>query len=801
MKFQTKIILTILPIVLLAITGLGGWSYFEARSSVYQYTYQYMSLILKETLKNDLGRRTDLLRRSKMDSVDFFVQDYQKEALLSITKRSKSQAGQFFVFDEMDQMILSTQSNDSTLVNAHWKGLSNRVNKAGKDPLTGYFIDEVYHDFYVASYFEPWGWKVFYLVEDTVANQSINKILWGTLITIAICTLGAVFSVALISKKILVQPVLALKESASKIANNEPLGTIAIDSKDELGGLARSMEGMSVELLLHNTQQLQLQNELKQANKELKKENLERKEAEQALEKSNKTFIAIVEHLPVMINSFNENGECSIWNKELTKQLGYTFEEVAQGDLLEKCYPDTSERIKVTNRISSGEGVFVLSYPFSKDGTRRVQEWADFSLPNGMHIGIGIDITERKQLEEQLLQSQKMESLGTMAGGIAHEFNNILSTIQGYIEMSLMDLEDMNYLEGLADLEGDNTLKQNLNQVYEAGEKAIDLVHQILLFSRKEAVDRQLIDPVPILKQTLKIMRATTPANIDINVNIEGDCGLIRTNVTQLHQVVVNLINNGVYALGENGGRINIVGKRISSQDAALSIPVESILSKAESLLQLTVEDTGCGIPSEHISQIFDPFFTTKEPGKGTGLGLSVVHAIIESHKGIITVDSEVGRGTIFDVYFALESTALSTEQQNFERSPPQEKARGKGRILVVEDQEQISMLYQDFLEGMGYSVEICHDGLSAFERFSHDTQEFDLVLSDMEMPKMTGKQLAIKLLKIRPELPIILSSGYSIEISDEVVRAIGVSKYLKKPVRLSLLSEEIEKCLKNNIT
>lgn len=396
-------------------------------------------------------------------------------------------------------------------------------------------------------------------------------------------------------------------------------------------------------------------------------------------------------------------------------------------------------------------------------------------------IGTHTDIIEEVKLEEQLHQSQKMESLGVMAGGIAHEFNNILSVIQGYTEISVLSVLE------------NTPIRSYLEEVFTATDKAKDLVQQILLFSRQESPTFEVLNPILVLKQTLKMARAITPANIEIITDFQIEDIRIMGNTTQIHQVANNLINNAVHAIGENGGEIKVTAQTLPCNESPISSMSSSSARISETCFRLTVQDTGSGISKENLIQVFDPFFSTKEKGQGTGLGLSVVHGIVEHHKGKIIVDSEVGEGSVFNIYIPL--TDVNELKDSIQQSSIT-NTKGTGKLLLVDDQDKLVVLYKTYLESKGYEVIVCNNGEEALSLFKNNPRQFDLVFTDMEMPSMTGKQLAKELLKIQPDLPIILSSGYSNVMTEQVAQKIGIRKYLSKPIQLSVLSQEIKSCL-----
>lgn len=382
---------------------------------------------------------------------------------------------------------------------------------------------------------------------------------------------------------------------------------------------------------------------------------------------------------------------------------------------------------------------------------------------------------ERRKLETQLRQSQRLEALGILAGGIAHDFNNILGTILGYIELLLAEQVD------------GSKGTEYLEQVYQAGERATDLIQQILAFSRAQEQTLKPTDIVPIVEEALKMMRATIPTNVEIHQNISPNCPPILADATQIHQVIVNLCVNAREAMREHGGLLDVTVEKMTYS------PDQEILDvTAGSYLKLTVKDTGCGMVPEIQEHIFEPFFTTKEVGAGSGLGLSVVHGIVKSHHGVIAVETEPGEGTTFQSFFPVTED-LKLQEESTRRASVE---RGREHIMIVEDEIPLARLYKIALTKLGYQVTVLTDTCKALEMFQSNPDGFDLVFTDQAMPDMTGAQLSQALLKIRSDLPIILTTGYSETLSEKDAIVLGIRKFLQKPVRFSMLTQSIRECL-----
>ncbi len=387
------------------------------------------------------------------------------------------------------------------------------------------------------------------------------------------------------------------------------------------------------------------------------------------------------------------------------------------------------------------------------------------------------DITEKKRLEGQLLQAQKMEAIGTLAGGIAHDFNNILAAILGYIELASLDTSE------------NSKINYNLQHSIMAAHRARDLVKQILAFSRQTRQERKLLDIGPIVKEGLKFLRASLPAIIEMRENIQPDLGMIETDPTQIHRVLMNLCTNAAQAMGEQAGVLEISLIKIDLDEKTSGLYPGL---KPGPYLRLRVSDTGQGMTQEVLKRIFDPYFTTKETGKGTGLGLAVVHGIVKSHKGFITVSSEVGKGTTFDIYLPRIDIQMPSEAERVDPLP-----LGKHeRILFVDDETAIAEIAQNMLEHLGYEVVVRTGSLEALELFRVQPETFDLVITDMTMPNMTGDKLAKELLHIRPEIPIILCTGFSEHISEEKAKDLGIREFFMKPLVMNHLALVVQRVL-----
>jgi len=390
-------------------------------------------------------------------------------------------------------------------------------------------------------------------------------------------------------------------------------------------------------------------------------------------------------------------------------------------------------------------------------------------------ISLKRDITEEVKLETKLRQAQKMEAIGTLAGGIAHDFNNILGAMMGYTELARLKVADPQ-------------IHSYLDQVLKACNRSRDLVNQILTFSRQREQEKKPVAVIPVVKEAMKLMRSSCPSTVEIRQNYSLDRDIVLADPTQIHQVVINLCTNAIYAMRDREGTLEV---SLGRKDMTVYDPFFDSDLKEGPYLVLTVSDSGQGIDPAVRNRIFDPFFTTKVPGEGTGLGLSVVYGIVKDHGGAIAVESEPGKGTVFTVTLPLVEAAEAGDAG--EASPlPQ----GNGRILLVDDEEPLAALGQEMLASLGYDVSVRLSSLDALEAFRTNPARFDLVITDMTMPNMTGDHLAREMLKIRPDLPIILTTGFSERISEEEAKRMGIRVFVMKPASLQALARAVRTAL-----
>ena len=493
-------------------------------------------------------------------------------------------------------------------------------------------------------------------------------------------------------------------------------------------------------------------------------------------------LVTAIEHAAECIIVTDEKGLIQYVNPAFEKITGYTKKEILGKNIsiIESKKHDEDYYKSIWNTITLGEvwtGTFIN---LKKDGSLYEVEASISPIFNEEeeiinYVCVERDVTDENRLKKHLRQSQKMEAIGTLAGGIAHDFNNILAIIMGYTEMIIKKTRK------------DKPDKRHLENILKAAERGQNLVKQILTFSRHSDKEWKPVRMSPIVKEAMNFLRASLPSTIKIHKNIRASSGMISGDPTQIHQVLINLCNNSAHSMKEKGGILKVTLENVEVAPEDLGNYPE--LSPG-SYLELTVSDTGDGMNGAVMERIFEPFFSTKSPAEGTGMGLAVVHGIVKAHRGSINVLSELGKGSTFRIMFPrINSGEISKREEHINIS------RGKGRILFIDDEEDLVYLEKTKLEALGYEVVAKTDSLKALEIFSKDP-DFDLIITDQTMPNLTGLELSRKVLKINPSLPVIICTGFSDLLSPEEVKKAGIEKLLMKPVKTSTLVDTIKKTL-----
>lgn len=511
----------------------------------------------------------------------------------------------------------------------------------------------------------------------------------------------------------------------------------------------------------------------------------DRKSAEDALRASTREYQSTVEGLLAGVIVHAADTKVLICNKEATNILGLTKEQIVGKQSIDSAWkfvhedssPMNYEEYPASIVISTKTPLINYTVGISRPDKKNITWVLVNATPLLSSSGVlekvivnFINITEQKREAEekknltvQLQHSQKMEAIGTLAGGIAHDFNNILSAILGYSELA-KNIVPQN-----------STISNHLGKILQAGHRAKKLVQQILAFSHRDHTDRVPLQPASIVDEAMKMLRPTLPTTIEIIQNIEPTVGYIFANPTQMNQILMNLCTNAFHAMEERGGMLEITVKetQLNREDLALEPNINT-----GAFFHLSVGDSGPGIPAKVKGKIFDPYFTTKATGKGTGLGLSLVHGIVTSYGGFVSIDSDMNRGAIFHVFIPITHDNTPPLEEEVKLIPG-----GKERVLFVDDEAVLTELYKSLLEGLGYHVTISNRSSEALEVFKEQSDQFDIVVTDQTMPGLTGSEMAAKMMQIRPDIPIILYTGYSTTISEKMAKSMGIKGFAFKPL------------------
>jgi len=500
----------------------------------------------------------------------------------------------------------------------------------------------------------------------------------------------------------------------------------------------------------------------------------------QAVQNSERRFRALIERNADGIAVIDAANNILYLSPSVASIEGYTDQELIGGNGIDNTHPDDVQIVQqAVQRAVENPGI-----PIPAVWRRRHKNgqwlWLEGVATNLLHDPAvrGIvtnyrDITHRIRAEEAQMRSQKMEALGTLAGGIAHDFNNILVAIRGNAELASEDLGD------------DHVSQRNLSEINKASQRAADLVRRLLTFSRQQESHREVVHLQAVVEEATNLMRAMVPAQIELSVVATPDVPAVLADSTQVHQVIMNLVTNAAHAIAGTGA-IEVVLE-------AIQVTPELVATRdlrPGYYTRITVSDTGCGMDVDTLQRIFDPFFTTKPAGQGTGLGLSVVHGIMKAHDGAITVYSQPGKGTTFRLYFPT-ANALQVAMP----PPPQKIPAGNGeRLLFIDDDEAILDLSTRILERLGYRVSGFTNPQEALSVYKRHPSDFDGVVTDLSMPNMTGFDLFKALREHRPDIPILMTSGYARPEDRRLARELGVSEFILKPNTVEELGHQLDK-------
>jgi len=495
------------------------------------------------------------------------------------------------------------------------------------------------------------------------------------------------------------------------------------------------------------------------------------------IEKERDRLVTAIEQTADSILITNSSGAIQYTNPAFSKLTGYSAEEVLGANpriLKSKKHNDEFYR-QMWSTIHRGD-IWKGRLVNCKKSGEEYWEVATISPvrdSNGIithFVGVKSDISNEMKLEERLRQSQKLEAIGTLAGGIAHDFNNILYALLGNSQLALDDIP-----EG-------HPAHLPLTEIVKAGDRGSALVSKMLTFGQRS--DHQMkVQPLgAIISEVMALSRASLPTTLEIRLDLDENCSNALLDETQIHQVILNLCTNASHAMKDGTGVLSLVLRQVTVEE---DTPEDLLGVIPGQYLRLKVSDTGCGMDSALTSRIFEPYFSTKKPNEGTGLGLASVHGIISNHGGRVFVDSTLGEGTMFTIFLPVAKENVVPEKKETQQEA---QPMGHGRVMVVDDEQMITDLVVRGLRKNGFDVTGFVDGIEALEVFRKDPEAFDIVITDQTMPNITGFELASHLSSIRPELPIVLSTGYGNSVDEHDLKAVGISHFLSKPMKIKEL-------------
>jgi PAS domain S-box-containing protein len=737
-SIRTKLTMALMGISSVAVIAAGQLFYMLVMNN-YQQEY-----------RNDIGSLASIIGSNCTAALSFAIPEDAEQVLKALANRPSIIAGHIY---DSNGVLFASYGVTTALA-------ATPISMADAETYETLFPDKLLVEREIILQDSLVGRVV--LLDDMRSLRTFRTIAVGTLAAIVVVVLIIALFAAAKLREIIARPISDLDAVSRAISKNQDYSLRVLKtSGDEIGHLVDAFNSM-LDQIAQRTSELQ---------------------------KSEERFHGLVEQAVDGFFLYDLKGRLIDVNQRVCDKLGYTRQEMLSmsvADIDVKVgsseFPDD-----LWSSLRPNEPVTLQSVHKKRDGSIFPVEVRVGLLDLGEQrvvMALARDVSERlaaeqerQKLESQLQQAQKMESIGTLAAGIAHDFNNILSPIYGYLELALLKLQDQPEVSGY------------LGEAHRAATRAKDLVKQILTFSRQDTEKQSPVEVHVIIKEALKLLRSTIPTTIEIKQQIDPNCGYVLANPTQIHQVLMNLCTNAYHAMREKGG---VLGVSVTPLELSVGDVIKNIHLKPGPYLLLEVSDTGHGMDKNTMARIFEPYFTTKAQGEGTGMGLSVVHGIVKSHGGDITVYSEPGKGTSFHVYLPVIERA-TVQTVDVALSPP---PSGTERILLVDDEESVVMVERDLLLALGYRVNTFTSSEKALEHFRQDPAAYDLVITDMTMPKLTGDKLSRELLAIRPDLPIILCTGFSELINRESALKLGIRQFVTKPIMVSSFAQTLREAL-----
>jgi len=714
----------------------------SGQRTIYQ---EKIELIMNELLRAEI-------RLQKTGLVEAYSDDFQNTVLKDLTETyygSNSLIYPFILKDNLSVLMHPTLKRGVSAVNA---GLFIPVDSTA---LTGEFLvkSPETENWIIYSTFAPWNWVVCYSVPLDLKYADLFAFRTNQLEIMISCTILILtfLSLSLIN---LNKPIVKLTEISRKIADGQLDQFIDITGKDEVSILALSFSNM--------------QASIKKKIEDLNLEIAERQRTEKELSTARNYISSIINSMPSVLIGVNEDGVITQWNNRAEIVTGIS-EQDALGRNVEGIHPSLSiDAQSIARAVRNG---FVVYESGRKSLVNEHFHYDDITIyplviedSTGAVIRID-DVTEKTQMKEQLSQSQKMDAIGQLAGGVAHDFNNMLMGISSAAQLLKSIEEDR--------IDASEDVLKYISIIQDASKRSADLTAKLLTFGRKTTLSMAPVDVHKVINETLALLERTLDKRISISVRPDAEHFVFSGEFSSIQNALINLAINASQAMPD-GGDLIIRTKNTFLDDYYCSYSPFSITPGL--YIDLTVEDTGSGIPMDIIGKVFDPFFTTKEQGRGTGLGLSSVYGIIQGHNGAITVYSEEGSGTVFHLYLpcAGHDAAAVTDQSVM--------TRGSGVILLVDDEEIIRRTSRPLLEAMGYTVLLAGDGQEALDIFVQEAGRIKAVITDMIMPRMNGRELIIRLREIDKDCPVIITSGFTRDEDMNLLKKKGISGFLQKP-------------------
>ncbi len=763
MRVQNKLFLITLPILLLGFLSLSLWSFYSSRKIIHANTDHYIDVVLDARLEQTLQRRVALLRKMKMDEVQSFVMQYQQEALAELGRGSDSNYGCFLVLSKDGELVFSSNASRTTSFTPKAREIVAEIEANPAHRSEGSFTNGRTLA-YGTRYFQPWNWVLFYAVETQGTEKIINRILLVNIGLTTLCVLCCMLAILFAFRKVFGLRMLRLKDAAARIAKREPNIALERDAKDELGDLATSLTEMTAAI-----------SDYVERLEDLKRQ-------------SEENYRALINASLEMISVLDHRGTFLFTNDRNAHWLGKTPQEII-GKRLDELFADgpsegvrplferSDEAIGSTSVMLGGERrrVEVKRHPITYGGLAAT-------------LVIITDVTQKTREQEQIHQNEKLQALGQMAGGIAHDFNNQLMAIMGSADLLKERIRD----EGLGGRSELASMNESIDIIARAASRSADLINQLNAFARKGKYRTQAVDIHRVIGEVAEMLKHSIDKRIVIKQALHSGPASTQGDPSQIQNALLNLALNARDAM-PGGGELTFATELVTLDRQDPSFSAEEL--PAGRYIQIEVKDTGEGIDERVLKHIFEPFFTTKPIGKGTGLGLAAVYGTVKNHSGAITATSRPGQGSTFRIHLPLHPASEVAEGEPGEARP----TPGPARLLLVDDGESVREVAIAILDRLGYEVIACADGAEAIARYQEIWREIDLVILDLILPNLSGREIFAALREVNPRVAVLIISGHSIDGGAQSLLDAGALDFLQKPFTLTALGEKVERALRRS--